>query len=248
MHGASLPLPVSKRAPNLCEPNSASSTSRHIETRDVTCDPALMHDVIQQVAMAYTALASPGAALSLKQVDAEVCCDPYSTPDRSTTLAALMPTEAQGNLCLAGTIRVVFGDSFGDADHPAIESMRFMVPLEEWPHRQIGLNDSSIAEFGRFVIADRFRTTEMNSAGVTSAISRSLCESALELVRSRGKRALYAIMPAHMAGMGIRGGCPVMEIPSRLRLECPYASGVIRRFETYWLHQSPRLYQATGIN
>ena len=44
MHGASLPVPVSPRASNLWEPNSASSISCQIETRDRSTFHPEFHD------------------------------------------------------------------------------------------------------------------------------------------------------------------------------------------------------------
>ena len=59
----------------------------------------------------------------------------------------------------------------------------------------------------------------------------------------RGTSALYAVMPTYMAGLCVRAGLEISELPFRLRTEDPEAAKVFQEFSTYWVANRPKLYR-----
>lgn len=215
--------------------------SWRIETRNVSHDPELMDEALLMTAAAYRELSPGERGLSLDHVHSEICGDPYQVPCRSRTIAAFATGLAGAEDRIAGLVRVVFG-STGTTDRLApIDAMNFVAPIAPWPHEQAGAR--KIAELGRYVIDREFRSPELRRAGVPQAITRSLLQAAVDLIRPMGIGFLYAIMPDYAARLVLDSGIRLESVPCVMRTEDPSARRVFDDYATYWHRSEPRLYR-----
>jgi len=211
---------------------------------DITDDYCWMERARWLTAEAYTALANPARELGVEEVFETVSNDFYEQRGRARTIAALTTDPETDVTEITGLVRVVIGERSerGEDTYP-IDAMNFVEPLQGWPHEQNGLPEYQIAELGRFLIIEKCRTPEMRRAGVPAWLTRRLYDTAVTVMRSRGGRMLYAIMPPYMTRLIHQAGIRIQEIESRLRTEDPLAARVFDEFSLYWHRSSPKLYE-----
>jgi hypothetical protein len=220
---------------------SVESVAKRTTFCDITDDFLLMERARWLTAEAYAALADP--SVGIEEVFAVVSRDSYEEQGRARTIAALSTDPETGASEIVGLVRVVIGEMRpANEEAPPIDAMNFVEPAEGWPHTGRGLNDSQIAELGRFLIVAKFRTSEMRQAGVPAWLTRRLYEAAARVMRERGGRMLYAIMPPYMTRLVGQAGIRICEVPSRLKTEDPLAARVFDQFSAYWLRSAPKLY------
>ena len=224
----------------MCQPLLAGAI-RNSRACDITGDPRWMAEANALVMEAYGRFAGADAKISDADMREALSEDPYAVGGKAHTIAVIVTDPETGAREMAATIRVVVSNV--DHDLPPIEAMQLVCPLECWPHRTAGVSDRQIAEFGRFVIAPKYRTAPMKAAGVHAFLTRSMYEPCMSSVAGHDVRAIYAIMPKYMSDLCIRGGLRIREIPSRLRFEDNQASRLFREFSNYWVKCSPKLWE-----
>lgn len=216
---------------------------RGTEVRDITDDPARMAESRELLLQAYRPLMNGSASAFPSRLAEVVCDDEYARCGRTRTIATLTENREGGLTEVSCTIRVLLGEDNSSVHFPALEAMRFVVAQPDWPHRLAGVPDGMTAEFGRFVIHRRYRTTPMKAAGVHAFLTRRLYDCCLDTMSKRGTSALYAVMPTYMAGLCVRAGLEISELPFRLRTEDHEAAKVFQEFSTYWVANRPKLYR-----
>jgi len=216
----------------------------HTIFADISDDYLLMEQARWLTAEAYAPLANPALGLTIEDVYRVVSRDAYEGEGRAKTIAALYLDPNTGEREILGMVRVVIGaERQCDTGAQPLDAMNFVEPLGNWPHDENGLSDGQIAELGRFHIVEKCRTPIMRVGGLPAWLTRGIYEGAVEVVRERQVRTLYAIMPPYTTRLIRQAGIRIVEIPSRLKTDDEFAAGIFDDFCLYWRRSSPKLYE-----
>lgn len=213
------------------------------EVVDITDDPGWLAAVRWEVAVGYSKLANPERKLRMRDIYTAICEDGYEGDERSHTIAAMTCDAARGTREISGAVRLVLGrPQRNPSDVLAIDAMSFVTPVSGWPHHHRGKTDAQIAELGRFVITERYRSPEMRKGDVDAFITGTLVREATRIANSHGATVIYGLMPQRVAEINRRAGVGLEEVPINLKTDDPHASAVFDAFSLYWRRSPPRLF------
>jgi len=222
---------------------TAEQIKANTEVVDITDDPAWMAAARWEIAAGYSKLVNPKQKVRIREIYAALCEDGYERDGRSRTLAAITTNPHDGSKEIAALVRIVLGRK---ANHPheplPIDAMNFFEPELDWPHRLRNMRDDEIGEMGRFVIADKYRTSELKASKTDVFLGGRLIAESYKVAKARGIRLLYAIMPAIVSELFVRNACSIEEVRCK-PTNRDAAREVFERFSVYWGRMAPKLYQ-----
>ena len=158
-----------------------------IHVIDVTNQLSDLQVAFAMVVDAYSKLSSQ--RLLLQEVLAELCFDIYHNNNRTRTLLATGINPNTGNVEPIGTIRMVLGanSNIDEEIHP-LEVMSLITPPEGWDHFTFeDFNPNLSAEFGRFVVAPAYRSSEARSKGYTFILCKAIFSKFVEVATQYNK-------------------------------------------------------------
>lgn len=228
-------------SPQATENRDPEYTRSHTQARDITDNFRLLDKTRGIVTLGYQQLS--GQKIDKEAVYKMLFPDPYTLNGRARTIATISQNP-DGTEEISGTVRLVVGANGIEEGLEPIDAMG-LVNVPTWPHREMGLKDSEIGEFGRFAIPPDYRTEEMRTARVPALITRQLYEKTVEIAKRRGLKTLYAIMPSSVVQLSRAAGVNFTPVKDVSFKRTPQNQQLFQTFDRYWLNpkSSPALYQ-----
>jgi hypothetical protein len=162
--------------------------------------------------------------------------DKYVENHQARTKVALTP---EGEV--AGNMRFVVGNA--NIEYP-LETMQLWkpMPLHEWPHRNNGLSDEQVGEFGRIAVAPNQRPHN------TTAVIKSLFNEGFRDANARGIQQIYIVLPTaeerRLYTRIVDAGLQLEPIDGiTLRDDLAEAKKVFDTFPGYWKLRQPKLFR-----
>lgn len=218
-----------------------------LRTADITQNHELRRQAYSLIVSGYRNLSSD-PLLNDAQVEEMLFpghSDAYVDCGRARILAAITDSPITHQEIVTGVVRVVSGkcDKLVDLpdDLPRIDAMA-LITLPEWPHRQMGISDYEIGEFGRFAIDEYFRTPTMQEQGVPIRITAMLYQEAQKVAELRGIKYMYAIMPSYVNRLVQRAGIRTQPIEGAEVKKTTDNLKLFLKFDRYW-NLNPQLYR-----